>query len=190
MKKLLIISLLSSALIANASLKTDLQDIGSQMAEVVVAPARAVKNAVVENEIDTDVVDVVCAYPKFFVEQAQEAKELAQETTSKIANSKFAADVKRVNTKVVDSAKTLGTKVKDASVKATNAVKDAKNKTVDAVKNATDKTTAAVKSVVTKVANSNEVADIKDVGAQFAAVPSQFWAAVKVAGKAIKNEIW
>lgn len=190
MKKLLIISLLSATLMANAGLKDDLKDIGSQFAEVVLAPARAVKTVIVQNEIDQDFVDVVSAYPKFFVEQAQEAKVLAQDTAQTIADSKFVADVKRVNTRVVNSTKAFGTKVKDASVKVTNALKDAKNKTVDAVNNATDKATTAVKSAAAKVANSDEVDDIKNVGAQFAAAPFEFWAAVKAAGKAIKNEIW
>ncbi len=201
MKKLLIISLLSTAIIANASLKTNLQDVGTQIADAALTPVRAVKNVIVENEIDQDFVDVVSAYPKFFVEQAQEAKEFTQETVTKIANSRFVANVKDASTKAVDATKKAATKVKntankvgdtikDAATQTGDAIKDAATKTGNAVKDAANKTGNAIKTTATKIANSDEVDDIKDVGAQFAAVPFQFWATVKAAGKAIKNEIW
>lgn len=190
MKKLLIISLLSSAMIANASLKTGLQDVGSQIADAALTPVRAVKNVIVENEIDQDFVDVVSAYPKFFVEQAQEAKEFTKETVDKIANSKFVADVKKVSDKAVNATKNAGTKVKNAAIEVGDNIKDVATKTGNAVKDAANKTGNAIKSTATKIANSDEVDDIKDIGAQFAAVPFQFWATVKAAGKAIKNEIW
>lgn len=168
MKKLLTISLLSSALMANASFKEDLQDVGSQFAEVVLVPARAIKNVIVENEIDQDFVYVISAYPQFFVEQAQEVTAFTKETTDKIANSKFAANLKKANDKVVDSTKAFGSKVKNVTTQATD----------------------AVKSAATKVAHSQAVEDLKDVGAQFASAPFEFWAAVKATAQTVKNEIW
>jgi hypothetical protein len=190
MKKLLIISLLSSALMANANLKTDLKDVGSQFAEVALAPARAVKNVIVENEIDQDFVDVVSAYPKFFVEQAQEAKEFTKETVQKIADSRFVANVKDASTKAVNATKKAGTKVKTTAIEVGDAIKDVATQTGDAIKDVANKTGNTIKTTATKIANSDEVDDVKNVGAQFAAVPFEFWAAVKAAGKAFKNEIW
>lgn len=190
MKKLLIISLLSTAMISQASLKTNLQDVGSQIADAALTPVRAVKNVIVENEIDQDFVDVVSAYPKFFVEQAQEAKEFTKETVDKIANSKFATNVKDAGTKAVNATKKAGTQVKNAAIEVGDTIKDAATQTGNAIKDAANKTGNAIKTTATKIANSDEVDDIKDVGAQFAAVPFQFWATVKAAGKAIKNEIW
>lgn len=190
MKKLLIISLLSSVMIAQASLKTNLQDVGSQIADAALTPVRAVKNVIVENEIDQDFIDVVSAYPKFFVEQAQEAKEFTQETVDKIANSKFVSNVKDASTKAVDATKNAATKVKEAAAQIGDTIKDTATQTGNAIKNATNKTGNAIKTTATKIANSDEVDDIKNVGAQFAAVPFQFWATMKAAGQAIKNEIW
>lgn len=190
MKKLLIISLLSVTLMIKAEFTENLKDISAQMAEVVLVPARAVKNVMVENEIDQDFVDVVSAYPKFFVEQAQEAKEFTKETADKIANSKFVTNVKDASTKAVNATKKAGTQVKNTAIEVRDTIKDAATQTGNAIKDAANKTGNAIKNTATKIANSDEVDDIKDVGAQFAAVPFQFWATVKAAGKAIKNEIW
>lgn len=185
MKKLLVISLLSSVLMANASFKEGIKDVGSQMAEVVLVPARAIKNVIVENEIDQDFVDVMSAYPKFFVEQAQDAKEFTQETADKIANSTFVAHLKKAGSKTVETTKKAANHVTSAAAEVGNTVKEVATQTGDAIKDAATKTGNAVKKVAEKtkviIVESEILEDGADVCHQFAAAPFQVWAAIKAA---------
>lgn len=190
MKKLLILSLLSTmAFGAKDNFKSTMKDIGGQFAEAVMTPIHAVKNVIVDNEIDKDFVDVVSAYPKFFVEQAEDVKDFTKETAQKVADSKFVAKVKKATDKAVTKTKKAATKAKNATVRAYDNVKEATVKAGNHVKDAAIKTGDAIKDAADKVAKSEAVEDIKDVGHQlFVDAPIQFWAAIKAAGKAIKAE--
>jgi hypothetical protein len=179
MKKLLILALVSQLAVADDGIIDSAKDVAKQFADVVVEPAVAVKDTVAttikDNEIDSDFVDVVSAYPKFFVERAEA-----------VANSKFAKNVKEATNKAVDATKKAYNATKDAGIKAFDATKDAmttaKDNTVKAFKTTKD----AVKDAVVK---SEVIDDAKDLGNQFAEPFVDLWAGITVLAKKVKSEL-
>lgn len=178
MKKLLILSLISTVAFGKDTIRSTAKEIGGQFAEAVTIPVKAVKKVITENKIDEDFMDIVSAYPRFFKEQAEDVAQFATDTAKKVADSKFVAKVKKATDKAVTKTKKAATKVKDATISAGNNIKEAAIKTGDAIKNTAN-----------KVSKSEAVEDIKDVGHQlFVDAPVQFWAAVVAAAKAVKAE--
>ncbi len=179
MKKLLILGLVSSIVMAESNFVTGTKNVAGKVAEVVEVPFVAVKEMLTDNEV----IEQLKNFPG-------ERIESAQETYHAIADSKFVAKVKEVNQKVVDTTKNAATTVANAAVKA-------KDATVSAVVKAKDATVKTAK----EIAKSEAVEDAKDVGQQFANAPFEIaedvaantkalWARVVAATKAAKKELF
>ena len=179
MKKLFILAFLTTVACADTdsdnSVKGDFKEIGLQFTSVVTEPAQEIIQTIKDSDAGDVLGQIFVDAPLQVVENVKDAahaiKTTTKETADKVANSRFVKKVKKTAVKTGDAignaARTTAAAIKRTTITATDAVVDTTKKSV-----------TAIKDTAHDIAHSEGGQDVKEVLAQFAAVPKEAWEAI------------